>query len=412
MLRAMTRPRTPSRLLLLLLLPGCAATGAPTDVRPAADLGPDGPADTTISGLFDGASRALDGTIVPNDGEVPGDALPVDVALLLDSAAAGDDAGRVAGDDAGRPASCEPRVADPGVGPAGYRLDGWRWTRHGVLFEDPGAGPLDGLLSPAVALVEGRRHLWAARKRGTVHVLLHAVAADGVTFSPLEPVRGLEESEVVAYPAVLHEGGRFRMWIGSGALDLYEGDDGVAWRLVARGVLRPGAAGEFDALTVLYPSVVRTAQGLVLFYTGFDGQRFAIGRARSDDGVTWQREPDPGPILAARRGDFDNQAVAQPGAVAVAGGTLLWYGGYDTSRSNPGPYRIGLASSVDGRRWTREGLTLDLLPAGLEAYGTRDPAVVRTDDGWWMVYVGMGDDRRYRLFSASSRTCPPTWTGG
>ncbi len=71
----------------------------------------------------------------------------------------------------------------------------------------------------------------------------------------------------------------------------------------------------------------------------------------------------------------------------------------DTVIADPGPWRVG--KLVDGERM----LSLPLTESGDEAFSTRDPAVVPWDDGWLMVYVGMGDDGRYRLMSATSDVC-------
>jgi len=98
--------------------------------------------------------------------------------------------------------------------------------------------------------------------------------------------------------------------------------------------------------------------------------------------------------------------VAQSALVLEGGTWLLWYGAYDTSLTNPGPYRVALATSRDGLAFEKHGLTLELGEAGPEAWSTRDPAVLRTSEGWLMIYSGMGDDGRYRLMRATSRTCP------
>ena len=88
-----------------------------------------------------------------------------------------------------------------------------------------------------------------------------------------------------------------------------------------------------------------------------------------------------------------------PEVVAADGETHFWYGGYDTVIADPGPWRIG--KLVDGERL----ISLPLTESGDEAFSTRDPAVVPWGDGWLMVYVGMGDDGRYRLMSATSDVC-------
>jgi hypothetical protein len=305
------------------------------------------------------------------------------------------------------PPACMPVVAPPPTGPSGYPMDGWTWVRHGVVLEDSTAGSQDGLIAPAAVIVADSIHLWVTRKKGTQHRILHSVSTDGVSFSEPAETSGLAGQDIIAYPSVLHDGSRFLMWYGSGSIDHAWSSDGVAWNMIGTGVLRPGGTGAFDSLSVLYPSVVAVPDGYAMYYTGFDGQTFAIGRAESTDGATWSRSL-PDPILThGSAGAFDNHAVAQPFALRTSSSVLLWYGGYDTETTNPGPYRIGLAQSTDGAQFARSGLTIDLLPDGEEAWSTRDPAVVRWHDQWWMAYCVMGDDGRYRIAVATSETCAP-----
>jgi hypothetical protein len=106
--------------------------------------------------------------------------------------------------------------------------------------------------------------------------------------------------------------------------------------------------------------------------------------------------------------DFDNAATAQPHVQRAFGRWWMWYGGYDTSHSNPGPYRIGSASSADGVVWDKHGVAVDLSPKGSDAWSTRDPALVVAAGRWLMLYVGLGDDRRYRLHRAASDVCAPS----
>jgi len=305
------------------------------------------------------------------------------------------------------PPACTPVVTPPPTGPGGYPMDGWTWVRHGVVLEDPTAGPQEGLIAPAAVIVADSIHLWVTRKQGTQHRILHSVSTDGLSFSEPVETSGLEGQDFIAYPSVLHDGSGFLMWYGSGSIDHAWSSDGVAWNMIDTGVLRPGEAGAFDSLSLLYPSVVEVPDGYAMYYTGFDGQTFAIGRAESTDGASWSRSL-PGPVLThGSAGEFDNHAVAQPFAVPTSSRMLLWYGGYDTETANPGPYRIGLAESADGAQFTRSGLTIDLLPDGEEAWSTRDPAVIRWHGRWWMAYCAMGDDSRYRIAVATSETCAP-----
>ncbi|MGI5864293.1 MAG: hypothetical protein ACOX6T_19875 [Myxococcales bacterium] len=294
-----------------------------------------------------------------------------------------------------------------GPGPSGYALDGWDWKKRGLLFEDPQAGAGDGYIAPAVVEANGALHLFFVRKTGLEQRILYAKSTDGESWTSPVPVTGLGSGTVFSSPSVLHAGRRFKMWFGSGAIDLAESIDGVEWTVLASGVLGAGAQGAFDSLSVLYPSVVQEVSGYSLFYTGFNGQTYAIGRALSADGREWSREPVTPVLSAGAAQEFDNTAVAQPRVLRTSAGYLMWFSGYDTSLTNPGPYRVGLARSDDGVSWTKVGVSLDLSAAGHDACSTRDAAPFVWQGAWRMVYVGMGTDYRYRLLLADSAACVP-----
>ena len=113
------------------------------------------------------------------------------------------------------------------------------------------------------------------------------------------------------------------------------------------------------------------------------------------DGTSWINQ---GPVLQIdERSEYENTAVAQSSIVEHEDGICMWYGGYDTSTTDPGPWRILFASSDNGLSWNKEGLALDLTSEGEEAYSVREPSVVYWRDKLWMAYVSMGDDSIYRL---------------
>lgn len=302
---------------------------------------------------------------------------------------------------------CDPVDAEPEAGPSGYPMDGWGWVSEGLLMEpaDPGGGT-DGYLSPAVVEIAGVLHLFVTHKSGTTHTLLHSASDTWGDWDTPQPVTGLDPDEMQAYPSVLFRNGLLRLWLGSGSVDHYTSTDGDDWTLVAEHVLTAGDTGDFDDLSLLYPSVVTDDAGYAMLYTGFDGAMFRIGRATSEDGVVWVKD-DASPLIEPGAADeFDNHAVAQTALVRAGGSWRAWYGGYDTSETDPGPYRIGLATSDDGVSWNKAGVSLDLSADGDDAWSTRDPAVIHHDGAWRMVYTGMGTDARYRLMTATSTTCP------
>lgn len=315
------------------------------------------------------------------------------IALLLVLACTGPaDTGTP--EDTGR--TCASVDPDPALTDEGWVMDGWGWNRQGSLWpqaESPGSG--DGDLAPAlVALDEGLRLVFT-RKQGLEHSLWTSTSADGLAWTEPEALQGLPEDDFQAYPTLSRRGETLFLWTLSGDLSMATSTDGVHWQEEGSLLLGTGEAGSFDSLSVLYPSVQDTDEGWgELVYTGFDGATYALGRASSTDGLAWTRH---GLVLEAGD-DWDNRAVAQPSLV----GEHLWYGGYDTSQTDPGPWRIGLAT----RQGERVGLSLPLTESGTEAWSTRDPAVLPWQDGWLMIYAGMGDDGAFRLHAATSSVCP------
>ena len=298
----------------------------------------------------------------------------------------------------------EPDCAAPDASPAptaaGHPTDGWRWERRGPLLSDDilyGGADIaygDGALAPTLVDTGSGLHLLFLLQQSTGTTLWASTSPDATTWSAPTPVTGLE-ADGTSYPSLVHDDEGFRLWYGSGSIAWATSDDGIDFTPVET-VLRAGDAA-FDALSLLYPHALATETGVRLYYTGFDGAQYAIGEADcSPEATTCTGE---GPILESDPDGWDNTSVGMPEVVEAGGETHFWYGGYDTVIASPGPWRIG--KLVDGERL----LSLPLTDSGDEAFSTRDPAVVPWGDGWLMVYVGMGDDGRYRLMSATSDVC-------
>lgn len=302
--------------------------------------------------------------------------------------------------DSAASADCAPPDADPAPTPEGHPADGWRWVRRGPLFDDttlfgdPDAvGYNEGALAPTLVDTGAGLRLLFLLKTSAGTTLYASTSEDGLSWTPPEPVTGLDDGG--SYPSLLHDADGFTLWQGSGSVARSTSEDGLRFT-PGETVLRAGGA-DFDSLSLLYPHAVRTDDGVELYYTGFDGARFAIGRADcAPDGTDCAAT---GPLLERDPEGWDNAAVAMPEVVVHAGETHIWYGGYDELIANPGPWRIGRLEGGARR------VSLPLTESGVEAWSTRDPAVVPWGDGWLIVYVGMGDDGVYRLVSATSDVC-------
>lgn len=143
-----------------------------------------------------------------------------------------------------------------------------------------------------------------------------------------------------------------------------------------------GAAGEWDADGLSWPSVVAADDGYAMYYTGVDRPRGkgAIGLATSPDGKTWARHP--GPVFQAEAawelGKLDRPRVA----MTPRGLAMVYAGGRLTDR--------GLAWSADGVSWRRDGdgpvIDQDRYPVEGRAW---DAALLHRD-GQLLYYLEIG----------------------
>lgn len=292
----------------------------------------------------------------------------------------------------------------------GHLSDGWRWTKQGRVFaQDPaGAAAGEGDFAPSIITEPGGGYrIYFARRRGVGFTLWTATSQDGLSWTDAVEVMGLEEGN---YPAAIRQqDGSVKLWFGSGSFDVATSQDGVTFSDQQRLILTPSQVGTFGSVSLIYPEVrqVPGSSDYNMWFMGFDGQEFRIGTAQSADGVDWT--PQANAILESRGGtEYDSSAVGQPEVWYGDDAMYMWHGGYDTSNTNPGPWRIALARSTDnGATWERQGISLPLAETGDDMWSTRDPAVIKKADGsgWLMVYVGMRSDSVYRLLTATSDVC-------
>jgi predicted GH43/DUF377 family glycosyl hydrolase len=141
-----------------------------------------------------------------------------------------------------------------------------------------------------------------------------------------------------------------------------------------------------DPFTLSYPWVLRSADGEWLMWYGSHTawnyekpyMHHVLRFARSRDGISWQREPEP--AIAGH----PEEALARPTVIREAEGFRMWYA-YRT-----GGYRIGCATSADGRRWVRCDTDWGLASSAdqWENEMTSYPAVFRHADRLWLIYNG------------------------
>ena len=248
-------------------------------------------------------------------------------------------------------------------------------------FPDRGA-VLPGAVATAA---DGTHHAWViafADTPGTQEVH-HLTSDDGIAWSEAEDasLEGLSEGfgNPGAMPtSVLEEADGWTMYLVGTLSSEQQGWDiwratapapGGPWTRSEEPVLRRGAAGSWDAGALDFPTVIPAETGYTMFYSAIESTTStggAIGRATSEDGVTWTKAEDP-VLEPGLCGGFDARAVHQPRVIATADNMIMAYAGY----AEPSDSRavVGYADSLDdgvtwGCEWPWPGLDTTGLPDG------------------------------------------------
>jgi len=163
--------------------------------------------------------------------------------------------------------------------------------------------------------------------------------------------------------AVVHDGSIFHMWYSGWGDDEFErvgyatSPDGSVWtKHAANPVMDVGEPGSWDE-DIIRPTSVLLENGVFrMWYAGGDwaGNEFrtSVGYAKSSDGVSWTKNPDPVLGPSEYPGAWDPIEVGHPYVVFDGSIYHMWYtGGIETTSSID--LSIGYAWSGDGFAWTK-----------------------------------------------------------
>ena len=162
-------------------------------------------------------------------------------------------------------------------------------------------------------------------------------------------------------------------------------------------VLTHGDAGEWDSHDALNPSVVRRGSQYYNFYSGFDGHTWRTGLATSVDGIAWRKQ---GVVLSPEPAAGEGDYIAANGAALFENGQF-WYWYQAGPRGTP---RLGFAQSRDAHEWRKSPFpVMDFGPRGSwDERGIADPYVIKIRDYFYVFYLGQDRARRQRLGLARS----------
>ncbi len=258
-----------------------------------------------------------------------------------------------------------------------------------------------GVRSPAVVRVGSTyRMVFVGETSTTVTDLGTATSTDGVVWTrTMTPVltrgaTGQFDAARMDTPCMLHDGTTYHLYYaglnaasgGAWRLGKATSTDGQTWTKVAGAaglgsVLSLGAANTFDDAHVWSCSVMKEGTAWTLWYAGYDGTNWRIGRATSTDGSSWTKD-SANPVLntpVASHYDF-NPAVApasriwSPSVARIGSTYYMLYAGSPVPTT--GAYTlVGLATSRDGRTWSKSPV-----PAILN-----EPGITGIQPGSWVV---------------------------
>lgn len=155
--------------------------------------------------------------------------------------------------------------------------------------------------------------------------------------------------------------------------------------------------GDWDSGDVLNPSVALLRDTYYNLYSGFDGHTWHSGLATSSDGIVWAKR---GKVLSPDPHTWEGSYIAANGAVLPVQGEL-WYWYQAGDRDRP---RIGLARSTNGRTWRKEpNPVLDLGPyMSWDERAVADPFVMEKNGWFYIFYLGQNRARQQQLGVARS----------
>lgn len=234
----------------------------------------------------------------------------------------------------------------------------------GELDPSDGAGIIGEVRDPSVLDLGDTIRMYF-EDDGAIRWALADTALVEWSFQGLDALSQGEDSwdlRVGAPSAVVDDGAIYLFYSGTDDVSVFDGgdsvpaiglassQDGQTFARTGDPVLEPTwdhELGGIDDPAVWYDG--ETGQWRMA-YTAWDGARFTIGHAVSDDLVTW--ESDPAPLF-----ELGGVDVAAPVVMYEPGRYRMWY-----ARDEGGGWSIGAAVSPDGYTWTDLGTVVDLAP--------------------------------------------------
>ncbi|MEJ2051630.1 MAG: T9SS type A sorting domain-containing protein [Calditrichota bacterium] len=181
--------------------------------------------------------------------------------------------------------------------------------------------------------------------------------------NPIFPrgANGTWDDTFVSGPTISYDGQYYHMWYSG-----YDGEsngqnvgyawseNGINWNRNEGSVLKPGATGNWDGISVFQPSVLMSDTLNQMWYCGHNSGDLSdrqIGYATSTDSIDWTKYYGNPVLRPGTDGSWDDVWLDAPDVLFIDGTYHMWYAGSD------GIYtQIGHATSADGKSWEKDPL--------------------------------------------------------
>ncbi len=321
------------------------------------------------------------------------------------------------------------------------QIDWEKASGNPVLDPGPSGAWDDGFVGIPSILFDGNTyHMWYAG-RNNIQRIGYATSPNGITwtkyddptttgpfFAESDPVLnpgqpGAWDEKQATAPFVLLCDTTYHMWYRGKDYTSNEGPpsighatskDGINWEkdTLNNPVLSPGTAGSWDAGYIGYQSVVFDGSIYHLWYKAWNGKygidsHAQIGHATSlHPDSAWTKDPNKPVMSFGSSGSWDYPRVDFPRVIYIGNTYHMWYSG-----GGQFTWKIGYATSQDGRTWTKyaDNPVLDWGAAGSwEDTWVGACSVILEDSTFKMWYTGGNGVWDGHIGYA---TAPDTFTG-
>ena len=207
------------------------------------------------------------------------------------------------------------------------------------------------------------------------------------------------DNTCIESPSVIFDGKLYHMWYAG-----YNGkkwnihyatsEDGISWD--KRGpVSILGVNGVLNDYYEYDPSVIYDGTTFHMWYVGFNGVSTGIHYATSNDGLNWKKLGDV--LETGNINETDYVRVHTPSVIFDGTTYHMWYTGSDAKNN-----RIHYATSEDGLNWTKHGVVIPLGNVGdSDDEHTREPFVIYDNNIFKMWYNGQNYSKDKLHFATS-----------